>query len=231
MFHFKQFSIAQHKCAMKVGTDGVLLGAWTKANNPTRILDIGTGTGLIALMLAQRFQKAEITALEIDASAAEQAAENFSQSPWGNRLNSQHIPLQEFKSEKQFDLIVSNPPYFESVSKATCSERTQARHTDSLSFKALIQYCSKHLSQKGVLALVLPSESKEKVVQLALENGLHLHRICSVKGNGNTPVKRVLMQFSFQQQEVEESSLTIEKLRHQYTAEYIRLCKEFYVKM
>ena len=231
MFQFKQFNIAQDQCAMKVGTDGVLLGAWVKANNPTRILDIGTGTGLIALMLAQRFQKAAITALEIDASAAEQAAENFSQSPWGNRLNSQHIPLKEFKSENGFDLIVSNPPYFENVSKATGSERTQARHTDSLSFEALIQHSSKHLADKGVLALVLPSESKEKVVQLALENGLHLHRICSVKGNGNTPVKRVLMQFSFQQQEVEESSLIIEKLRHQYTAEYIQQCKDFYLKM
>lgn len=231
MFQFKQFKVAQDQCAMKVGTDGVLLGAWAEANSPNTILDIGTGTGLIALMLAQRFPKAAIKALEIDASAAKQAKENFKQSPWNDRLNAIHTPLQTFNSGKQFDLIVSNPPYFENVSKAKSTERTQARHTDALSFETLIDQGANLLSKKGTIALILPSKEKENVVRIALEKELHLHRICWVKGSKNTPIKRVLMQFSFQEKVLEENTLVIEKLRHQYTEEYILLCQDFYLKM
>ena len=113
MFRFKHFSIAQDKCAMKVGTDGTLLGAWAKANKPQQILDIGTGTGLIAMMMAQRFENANIKALEIDMDASQQAAENFQNTKWSNRLFLEHISFQEFQHTASFDLIVSNPPYFE----------------------------------------------------------------------------------------------------------------------
>ena len=231
MFQFKQFSVEQDQCAMKVGTDGVLLGAWADADTPQQILDIGTGTGLIALMMAQRFSLAQLTALEIDTDASKQAEENFKQSPWNNRLQLKHIPLQSFETKKSYDLIVSNPPYFENVSKAKGATRTQARHTDSLSFETLIEYSAKLLTNKGVLALILPSEVKEKVEQIALKKQLFLNRVGWVKGNKKTPTKRLLLQFSFQEKVLKENTLIIEKERHQYTDEYVQLCKDFYLKM
>lgn len=231
MFQFKQFSVAQDQCAMKVGTDGVLLGAWANSKKPLQILDVGTGTGLIALMLAQRFSEAQITALEIDAGAANQAKENFKQSPWTSRLHIKHTSLQTFEANKRFDLIVSNPPYFENVTKAKQKKRTQARHTDSLSFKSLIEHCATHLSKDGTIALILSANAQERVVRIALEKKLFVQRICKLKGTADAPIKRVLMQLGFQKKETEENTLIIEKKRHLYTKEYIQLCCDFYLKM
>lgn len=231
MFHFKKFSVAQDQCAMKVGTDGVLLGAWVNARSPQHILDIGTGTGLIALMLAQRFDSAQLTAIDLDEAAAQQAKKNFEASPWVNRLELIALPLQQYNSSQAYDLIVSNPPYFENVSKAKGPSRTQARHTDSLSFEDLIKHAASLLSQNGKLALILPANVKDKVKDLAQKEGLFLCRSCAVQGNATSPVKRYLLEFSFQQLPLEEEQLIIEKGRHQYTEEYIRLCKDFYLKM
>ena len=231
MFRFKQFSIAQDKCAMKVGTDGTLLGAWTKAFKPQQILDIGTGTGLIAMMLAQRFENAQIKAIEIDANASQQAAENFQNSPWSNRLSLKHISLQRFKHLSSFDLIVSNPPYFENNLKANNKQRTQARHTDTLSFVTLIEGSAKLLNKNGSLAIIIPSAIKDKVETIAQKHHLHLNRLCWVKGTDKTAVKRAVLQFYFEEKPLEENTLIIEKERHVYSDEYTQLCKEFYLKM
>ena len=231
IFKFKQFSIVQDKCAMKVGTDGILLGAWTKAKNPQNILDIGTGTGLIAMMMAQRFKNAKIKAIEIDLNASQQANENFQNSPWTNRLSIENITLQKFQHSFLFDLIVSNPPYFENNLKANNKQRTQARHTDTLSFTTLIEDSAKLLNKNGSLAIIVPSASKDKVEAIANKYHLHLNHLCWVKGNEKTAVKRALLQFNFEEKTLEESTLVIEKERHIYTKEYTQLCKEFYLKM
>ncbi len=231
MFHFKQFSVAHDKCAMKVGTDGVLLGSWAKAKNAQKVLDIGTGTGLIALMLAQRFQNAQVMAIELDDNSSQQAAENFQNAPWSTRLSVEHVSLQNFHPPSTFDLIVSNPPYFENNLKANNRQRRQARHTDTLSFETLIKFSAKLLSDKGSLAIILPSVSKEKVEQIARKHHLHLNRLCWVKGTEKTAIKRAVMQLSFQENILEESTLIVEKERHVYTQEYTQLCKDFYLKM
>lgn len=231
MFHFKQFSVAQDKSAMKVGTDGVLLGSWAKAVNVQRVLDIGTGTGLIALMLAQRFQNAQVMAIELDNNASKQAAENFQNAPWSKQLSVEQVSLQNFHHSSPFDLIVSNPPYFENNLKTNSKQRRQARHTDTLSFKTLIECSAKLLSKKGSLAIIIPSASKEKMEQIALNHHLHLNRLCWVKGTEKTAIKRAIMQFSFQENNLEESTLVVEQERHVYTPEYTQLCKDFYLKM
>lgn len=231
IFNFKQFSVAQDKCAMKVGTDGTLLGSWTKANNPQKILDIGTGTGLIAMMMAQRFPNAQIKAIEIDVNASQQASENFQNTKWSNRLSVEQVSLQEFQHPSPFDLIVSNPPYFENNLKANTKQRTLARHNDTLSFETLIECSAKLLNKNGSITIIIPSESKSKVEKIAQTNQLHLNRLCWVKGTEKKAVKRAVIQFSFQEKSLEESTLIIEKERHVYTKEYTSFCKDFYLKM
>ena len=229
-FLFKKFAIYQDKTAMKVGTDGVLLGAWVKAENPKRILDIGTGTGLIALMLAQRFSTATIEALEINEAAFLQAKSNFAISSWSSRLQAIHSALQDYKNSTKFDLIVSNPPYFESL-KQVKTAREQARQTESLSFEVLIQSARDLLNDKGTFALILPIESKEKVLALARESKLYPKAICTVFGTKTSKAKRVLIQFSKIKTTCQETELIIEISRHNYTKEYIALTKDFYLKM
>ena len=231
IFNFKQFSIAQDKCAMKVGTDGVILGAWTRAENPKTILDIGTGTGLIAIMMAQRFKTALIKAIEIDHESRKQAKDNFQNSPWSSRISTEEISLQEFQHSSTFDLIVSNPPYFENSLKANTKQRAQARHTDTLSFEELIEYSAKMLCKNGTLSMIIPSETKSKVERIAKNNQLHLNRLCWVRGREKKIIKRAVLQFSFFKKNIEKSTLVIEKERHIYTEEYINLCKDFYLRM
>ena len=231
MFRFKHFSIAQDNCAMKVGTDGTLLGAWVKANNPQQVLDIGTGTGLIAMMMAQRFENANIKALELDIDASQQAAENFQNTKWSDRLFLEHISFQEFQHTASFDLIVSNPPYFENNLKNSDKKRTKARHTDTLSFESLIEGSAKLLSESGSLAIIIPSGIKSNIEKIAKNYQLHLNRLCWVKGNDKKPIKRALLQFSFREYPLDENTLIIEKERHVYTDKYTELCKDFYLNM
>ena len=234
MFNFKEFSINQDKTAMKVGTDGVLLGAWTSIKTkPYSILDIGTGTGLIALQFAQRCDAELIDALEIDNNAYEQAVENFEQSNWSDRLFCYHASLAEFVDEidDKYDLIVSNPPFYTDEYKSDDKQRNQARFTDSLSFDELLESASLLLSKSGIFSVIIPFKEEETFLQLAKEYNLFTNRICRVKGNVNSQIKRSLIEMSFNKTNIIEEELTIEIERHKYTKEYTDLVKDFYLKM
>ena len=233
-FKFKQFTIHQDRCAMKIGTDGVLLGAWTSLqNNPESVLDIGTGTGLIALMLAQRSWTETIDALEIDVDAYEQCVDNFESSLWGDRLFCYHAGLDEFMDEieDQYDLIVSNPPFYSEEVPSGNSARDVARQNQSLPFEELIEGVSKLLSPDGIFSTTIPFKEEVKFLELAEQTGLYPQHITRVKGNPSSEIKRSLLLFSFNKKEVLKDELIIEIERHQYTPEYIALTKEFYLKM
>ncbi|PHS53483.1 MAG: tRNA (adenine-N(6)-)-methyltransferase [Lutibacter sp.] len=233
-FQFKQFSVEQDKTAMKVGTDGVLLGAWVSlASKPLGILDIGAGTGLIALMMAQRSDAELIDAVELNDEAYEQTVENFENSDWGDRLFCYHASLQEYTDEidEKYDLIVSNPPFYTSTHKELSKERAMARHSESLPTHELLSNVANLLSENGSCAFIIPYEATTSFIDLAEKNELFPCRITYVKGNHNSPVKRSLVQFSFFKKVIEESELVIEIARHHYTSAYIELVKDFYLKM
>lgn len=232
-FRFKQFTIQQDQTAMKVGTDGVLLGAWVSLENPESILDIGSGTGLIALMLAQRSDAIQIDAIEIEAHAYEQAVENFENSDWSDRLFCYHASLQDFVDEidEKYDLIVSNPPFYTDAYESINKQRSLARFESALPFEELIESTAKLLSKNGNLALITPYKEEEKVLKIALKNELFPQKITRVKGTANSEIKRSLLLFSFQENTPEIDELIIELSRHQYTDEYKALVKDFYLKM
>lgn len=229
-FQFKQFSIAHDRCAMKVGTDGVLLGAWTPLNNAQLILEVGTGSGLIALMLAQR-STAQIVAVEIDADAASQAQENVAATNWKNRIEINHCDFLSFSSTLKFDLVVSNPPFFDDSLISPSESRNLARHTRSLSYLNLIEKSVSLLSEKGRICFIIPNDRGEKVEQIAIENGLFLTKKIEVLPKPDALPKRLLLEFSRTPDELLADQLVIEIARHQYSNEYIALTKEFYLKM
>jgi tRNA1Val (adenine37-N6)-methyltransferase len=220
---------------MKVGTDGVLLGAWTPVKNePHSILDIGTGTGLVALMLAQRSFAEQIDALEIDDKAYEQAVDNFENSPWGDRLFCYHAGLDEFveEPEDEYDLIVSNPPFYTDDYKSDNSQRDLARFADAMPFEDLIEAASMFLSEKGIFSVIIPFKEEEKFIALAEECELYPLKITRVKGTPTTETKRSLLAFGRTRSvNFPINELIIETARHQYTAEYIELTRDFYLKL
>jgi len=233
-FKFKEFSVNQDKCAMKIGTDSVLLGAWTStAHHPFSILDIGAGTGVLSLMLAQRSHADTIESLEIDADAYEQCSENFETSPWPDRLFCYHASLLEFveEIEDEYDLIICNPPFYSENYKTSNDARDMARFNDAMPFEHLIYAVSNLLSDTGVFSVVIPFKEETKFKNLASQAGLFLNRSLHVKGNPDTEIKRSLLEFSFKDRKVETSELIIETARHQYTEDYINLTKDFYLKM
>ncbi|WP_271393830.1 tRNA1(Val) (adenine(37)-N6)-methyltransferase [Aequorivita sinensis] len=233
-FQFKQFTIEQDRCAMQIGTDGVLLGAWVSIeNNPFSILDIGAGTGVIALQLAQRSDAEMIDALEVDDNAYEQCVDNFENSPWGDRLFCYHASLGEFieEIEDKYDLIVSNPPFYSEDYKTSDESRDLARFNDSLPFDDLIFSASQLLSEEGIFAVVIPRKEEEGFLKMAEQENLFAKRICRVKGNETSQEKRSLIAFSFEKSTPKIENLTIETSRHKYTEEYISLVNEFYLKM
>lgn len=233
-FQFKQFTIQQDKTAMKVGTDGVLLGAWANLDfYPNSILDIGAGTGLIALMMAQRCDAETIDAIELNDEAYEQTVENFENSDWGDRLFCYHASLSEFTDEidEKYDFIISNPPFYTSTYKELSEERAMARHSESLTYADLLESTSKLLSENGNCAFIIPFEEEVDFLKIAEENMLYPNRITRVKGALNTVVKRSLLQLSFLKTEPIQSELTLELSRHNYTEDYKSLVQDLYLKL
>ncbi len=230
-FEFKQFSINQSKCAMKVGTDAVLLGAWVETIDAQKILDIGTGTGVIAIMMAQK-SNADIVGLDIDASACEQSKENILSSPWPNRVHVYNESLQHFTEHfsSKFDLIVSNPPYFVDAYKSAEEARNQARHTDQLPFIDLVKCAIQLLHPNGRLCIILPTKESVKFRELAATNNLFLTKITHVKTTQYKDEKRQLLQFELINRKLIEETLVIEQEeRHCYSNEYKELTKDFYL--
>ena len=237
LFQFKEFAVKQDKTAMKVGTDGVLLGAWCSIECfPDTILDIGSGTGLLSLMIAQRTDAMTIDAVEVDENAYEQTVENFEESDWGDRLYCYNANFKEFvieivEEEETYDLIVSNPPFYTDDFETNDAARNKARFASSLPFNDLISGVSKILSAKGKFVVVIPFKEEQNFIRIAEQNLLFLNRVCHVKGNPTSEIKRSLLEFSFHQTAIKKENLTIEFERHQYTEDYINLTKYFYLKM
>ncbi|WP_422350026.1 tRNA1(Val) (adenine(37)-N6)-methyltransferase [Flagellimonas sp.] len=233
-FQFKQFAIHQDRCAMKVGTDGVLLGAWTSLETqPDSILDIGAGTGLIALQLAQRSMAEVIDAIELDEDAYEQCVENFEASSWADRLFCYHAGLDEFVDEigDTYDLIVSNPPFYSEEVTSGTEARDMARQNTSLPFDELLESVSQLLSPEGIFSVVIPFKEEKQFVDMASALGLHPRRLLHVRGNPNAPFKRSLLEFGLGETQLRMEELTIEQGRHEYTEEYVALTGAFYLKM
>ncbi len=232
-FQFKQFRIVQERSAMKVGMDGVLLGAWVNPSGAERILDIGTGTGLIALMLAQKNATAYIDAIEIDRDAYEEAKFNVRQSEWKDRILVFCQSFQEFsvESKVKYNLIVSNPPFFSNGIKAPAATRAQARHADALPLEVLISGAINMLQEDGRLALVLPIEALPEIEKWTVFNRLFISRLCRIKPNPVKPDFRILVELSKLQSALQEENLMIEfEKHHDYTQEYRELTKDFYLK-
>lgn len=235
MFQFKQFSIQQDRCAMKVGTDSVLLGAWCPIDNhPFSVLDIGAGTGILSLMIAQRSHAEQIDALEIDEDAYEQCVENFENSPWGDRLFCFHAGLDEFveEPEDEYDLIISNPPFYSEDYKTENSSRDLARFQDAMHFEELVKAADLLLSENGNFAVIIPYKEEEKFIGLCAEVELFPVKVTRVKGTPNTEIKRSLLAFKrYELPVLVADELVIEINRHDYTDAYIELTKDFYLKM
>ncbi|MFD1161061.1 tRNA1(Val) (adenine(37)-N6)-methyltransferase [Hwangdonia seohaensis] len=233
-FKFKQFTINQDRCAMKIGTDSVLLGTWCSLkNNPFSVLDIGAGTGVISLMLAQRSNAELIDAIEIDDNAYEQCVDNFEASPWGDRLFCYHASLEAFTEEieDKYDVIVSNPPFYSEDYKTEKKARDLARFTDAMPFEHLVDSVSKLLSEHGTFSVIIPFKEESKLIELASRAHLFPNNLLHVKGHPNSEIKRSLIEFSFRESAIKTDALIIETERHQYTKEYINLTKDFYIKM
>ena len=233
LFHFKKFTVSHSKSSMKVGTDGVLLGAWTEiGEGASRILDIGTGTGLIALMTAQRHLSAEIIGIDIEPTAVSEAALNFQNSPWSNRLKAVNSSVQEFNAKSKFDMIISNPPFIEFNFHSIDGNRSVARQQEKLTFEELIKHSSRLLNDAGAFSIIIPAFEKDAFIELAVAEKLYPHRICEVKGRANLDAKRVLTTFKKKPiSAILEEELVIEIERHKYTEAYIDLVKDFYLNM
>lgn len=233
-FQFKQFTVNQDQCAMKIGTDGVLLGAWTSIeNNPFSVLDIGAGTGVLSLMLAQRSHAEVIEALEIDDKTYEQCVDNFEQSPWNDRMFCYHASLEEFANEMDdtYDLIICNPPFYSEDYKTENTQRNLARFQDAMPFEHLLESVATLLSEDGRFSVIIPFSEEEKFIALAKQVALFPKKKTHVKGTPSSEIKRSLIEFSFINQAIEISELIIETTRHQYTDDYINLTQDFYLKM
>ncbi|NDV79567.1 tRNA1(Val) (adenine(37)-N6)-methyltransferase [Dysgonomonas sp. 511] len=232
-FRFKQFTVYHDRCAMKVGTDGVLLGAWADISQSHKVLDIGTGTGLISLMVAQRNPLLSIEAIDMDMDAVEQARDNIGNSPFGDRIRCYNCSLQQYYRETSllFDHIICNPPFFSQSLKSPDKKRSIARHTDSLTAEDLISISSKMLTEAGKISIIYPFAYKEQLVLLAKNNGLCISRMMSVRPTATSDYKRIVIEMSKVVLPISETDMIIEKERHKYSDEFIGLVKDFYLKL
>ncbi len=230
-FRFKQFEVWHDKCAMKVGTDGVLLGAMAPAEGTRRVLDIGTGTGLVALMMAQRCPEAEITAVEIVGEAARQAEENVARSPWSDRIRVVNADFKSFTDGRRFDTIVSNPPYFAESLTSPDRDRTSARHTTELDFMSLIRHAAELLSPDGTLTLIIPTSVVTNIEKIAAAYGLcSVRRVVVVNRPGAAP-KRTIDTLAFMPRTREDEVVYMKDKNDNFTDKYCSYVNKFYLKM
>ena len=227
-FNFKQFSIQQQDCAMKVGTDGVLLGAWVNTDNVKTVLDIGTGTGLLALMIAQRTNNAITNAIEIESQAARQAEGNILRSPWASNIKVHHCSLADYQSQSLYDLIVCNPPFFLNSLESEDRQRNLARHQSELSDEALIAFALKNLSDSGRLAVILPFDRGQQLLAYIEPFGLEVARRCNVKGNHQKTPNRIMLELGRTPFTASGSDELAVREGSGYTSEYVQLTKDFY---
>lgn len=230
-FEFKKFTIYQDKCAMKVGTDGVLLGAWAVTGDARQVLDVGTGTGLIALQIAQQCPATSITAIEIDAAAARQATENVNRTPWRERIKVVCCDFGQYQTSCKFDLIVSNPPYFTDALPCPDKQRKTARHAGSLNYESLFAQSARMLTADGRVAVIVPAEAGKTVTDTAWKYGLFPTKLTQVYTKTGKPCRRLLYAFGLHEAECEENVLYIENERGEYTQEYVELTRDYYLKL
>lgn len=228
-FDFKRFRIEQENCSMKVGTDGVLLGAWFPLEDGKSVLDIGTGTGLVAVMAAQR-GAGRVTAVEIDPDAAGQAKMNAAASPWSDIIEVHCSDIAHFTANAQFDRIVCNPPYFRDSLRCPDAGRNTARHNDSLSYETLVKCSADMLEPGGLFCVVLPFDAVGEFTKCAAKEGLDLCRRTDVITSPGKQPKRSLLAFSKQCHELQKEVLAICDSDGKETSDYINLVKEFYLK-
>ncbi len=232
VFRFKQFEVLNDRTAMKVGTDGVLLGAWCPVEGASRALDVGTGCGVIALMVAQRNGQVLIDGIDIDEDAIQEARVNFARSPWHERLTAAKRDFNDMdEKERHYDLIVSNPPYFTNGVLPTGGARTVARHTASLSYSQLIEGAARLLTDDGLLALITPTDAHSDIVEASAFASLPVRRVTRVIPVEGAPPKRILWLLSRSGIPYHEETLTIARSDGTFTSEYIALTGAFYLKM
>ncbi len=231
IFRFKQFSVVNDRTAMKVGTDGVLLGAWCPVEGARRVIDVGTGCGVIALMIAQRNPDALIDGIDIDQPSIEEAGLNFARSPWGDRLTAQQQDFNAMVADQRYDLVVSNPPFFTNGILPDGAARTTARHTLSLSYRQLIEGSERLLSDDGSLALISPTDAEREIIEAAAFSSLPLRRLTRVIPVEGAAPKRTLWLLSRRNIPYREDSLTITRADGTFTPEYTALTHPFYLKM
>ncbi len=231
-FRFKQFSIEQEDCSMKVGTDGILLGAWTAVNDAERILDIGTGTGLIAMMLAQR-SEANIHAVEVDEIASRQAALNFEKTPWSDRLEVFHDSIQDYARSyrRTYDLIVSNPPFFTGGVFSANQGRASVRHTVKLPNGDLLSAARNLLTKDGRFCVVLPMIEGMRFQEMANNYGLYCNKVTEVSPIKGKKANRMLMQFEKNEKVLAKDEFVVWEKEGQYSKAQIELTKDFYLDM
>lgn len=230
-FHFKQFSVRHDRCTMKVGTDAVLLGSWAFVNKASRVLDIGTGSGVIALIAAQRTKDARIDAVEIEEQNTAEARENAASSPWADRIFIHHVPIQEFRPSSPFDVIISNPPYFNNSQLPPDQRRHQSRHTVSLDYDSLLAAVKRLLLPDGKFNVILPFSEGLQFITLAAQYKLFCSRKYSFRTRPLKPIERWLLEFSFNDTPTEEGEVLLYEKGLDWSDSYIRLTRDFYLNL
>lgn len=230
-FRFKQFTVFHDQCAMKVNTDGCLLGGWASSTSPKKILDIGAGSGVIALMLAQKYPEAQVEGVEIEAVCAAQCTSNFARSPFADRLKCHNIAIQHVKTNARYDLIVSNPPYFLNDTPSAEKTRHQARHQIGLSLDELFRAVAQLLAQNGTFCVILPYHLRQHAIDFASPNGLVLNEEVTLKPLPEKQPNRALLSFSFQSGTLKSDAIAIETKRGQYSPRVTTWLKPYYLNL